>query len=255
MTEQNPVPLIVLSAARDPVEAINSTLRRAGQAAHCTWIPALRDLADALAQINPQLLVQVGADGEELQSAIGIRDHLAPTVPILVLAPVADEAHIAAAMALGARDVVTLAHPARLQAVMMRELGTFRAQRTLDAALHAAEDARTQLDTVLQRSNDAIIQVKEGIVIDANPAWLELYGVEEGIAGQPVMDLFEESTHSALRGALAACLQGRWSDHTLRANALPADGSVLPVEIALALGEQEGEPCVRLIVPSRPRTE
>jgi len=108
---------------------------------------------------------------------------------------------------------------------------------------------------VLQRSNDAIIQVQEGIVIETNPAWLELFGVEEGISGQPVMDLFEESTHAALRGALAACLQGRWSDHPLRANALLADGTVLPMEMTLALGEHEGEPCVRLVVPSRPREE
>ncbi|MGP8034657.1 MAG: EAL domain-containing protein [Steroidobacteraceae bacterium] len=252
--EQSAVPLIVLSATRDPVEAINGMLRRAGEPAHCTWIPALRDLGDALTQINPELLVHVMADEEELEAVIAIRDQLAPTVPILALAAEADEARIAYALGLGARDLASLAHPARLQAVMMRELETFRARRTLDAAQRAAQDARSQLDTVLERSNDAIIQVQEGIVIDANPAWHELFGVEEGIAGQPVMDLFEESSHPALRGALAACLQGRWSgEHTLRANALPADGHILPVEIALALGEYEGEPCVRLVVPSAPR--
>ena len=255
MTGQNTVPLIVLSSARDPVEAINSMLRRAGWPAHCTWIPALRDLADALTQINPELLVHVAAGDAELEATVRVRDQVAPTVPILVLAPSADETQIAAAMAQGARDLVTLEHPGRLQAVMLRELDACRVQRTLAGALKSAADARGQLDTVLQRSNDAIIQVQEGIVIDANPAWLELYGVEEGIAGQPVMDLFEDSSHAALRGALAACLQGRWSDHTLRANSLPADGSVLPVDIALALGEHEGEPCVRLIVPARSRTE
>ena len=158
-------------------------------------------------------------------------------------------------MKLGARDLITLANPERLQAVVMRELAAASTQRSLAAALKSAHDARTQLDTVLQRSNDAIIQVQEGIVVEANPAWLELCGVEEGVAGQPVMDLFEESTHAALRGALAACLQGRWNDHPLRANALLADGTVLPVEISMALGEHEGEPCVRLVVPSRRREE
>jgi diguanylate cyclase (GGDEF)-like protein/PAS domain S-box-containing protein len=252
--EQSAVPLIVLSATRDPVEAINGMLRRAGEPAHCTWIPALRDLGDALTQINPELVVHVMADQQELEAVIAIRDQLAPTVPILALAQEADEAAIAHALGLGARDLASLAHPDRLQAVMMRELESFRARRTLDAAMRAAQDARSQLDTVLERSNDAIIQVQEGIVTDANPAWLELFGVEDGIAGQPVMDLFEESSHPALRGALAACIQGRWSgDHTLRANALPADGSILPVEIALAVGEHEGEPSVRLVVPSAPR--
>ena len=255
MSEPNAVPLIVLSARRDPVEAVNSLLRRAGQPAHCTWIPALRDLGEALEQLNPELLLHVATTREELEAVMRVRDQLAPTVPVLELAPEVDEARIAAGIELGARDVVTLANPARLQAVVLRELRVFRTERTLDASVRSAHDARSQLDTVLQRSNDAILQVQEGIVIDANPAWLELFGVEEGITGQPVMDLFEESTHAALRGALAACLQGRWNDHPLRASALLADGSVLPIEMTLALGEHDEEACVRLVVPSRPRAE
>jgi len=255
LNEPNAVPLIVLSPARDQAEAINSLLRRAGQPAHCTWIPALRDLGDALTQLNPELLVHVAAEAGELEAVMRVRDQLAPRVPVLALAKAVNEESIAAALALGARDVVTLACPARLQAVVMRELRVFRIERTLDASVKSAHDARSQLDTVLQRSNDAIIQVQEGIVTEANPAWLELFGVEEAMTGQPVMDLFEESTHAALRGALAACLQGRWSDHPLRATALLADGTVLPIEMTLALGEQDGEPCVRLMVPSRPREE
>jgi multidomain signaling protein FimX len=256
MLEQDAVPLIVLSSAREPVEAVNSILRRAGQPAHCTWIPALRDLGDALTQLNPEMLVHVTAAREELQAAIRVRDQSAPTVPVLVLAPTADEATIAASMALGARDVVTLTNTERLQAVLLRELHVFRTERTLEASQKSAQDARSQLGSVLNRSNDAIIQVQEGIVVDANPAWLELFGVVESMAGEPVMDLFEEATHAALRGALAACLQGRWkADHPLRANALLGDGTVLPIEMTLALAEHEGEPCVSLMVPSRPREE
>ena len=255
MSEPNAVPLIVLSSARDPVEAVNSVLRRAGHPVHCTWIPALRDLGDALSQINPELLLVVAGTPAELTPALELRDQMAPAVPLLLLAPAVDEALIAAAIERGARDVVTLANPARLQAVVLRELEVFRNARALDAMQKTAQDARSQLDVVLQRSNDAIIQVQEGIVVEANPAWHELYGVEDGIAGQPVMDLFEEATHAALRGALAACQQGRWSDHALRANALLADGTVLPLEITLALGEHEGEPAVVLVVPARPREE
>jgi PAS domain S-box-containing protein len=255
LTGQNAVPLIVLSATRDPAESINSTLRRAGQPAHCTWIPALRDLGDALTQLNPELLIHAAESDEELEAAIAVRDRVAPAVPVLLLAAETDEAAMAAAMAYGARDVVTLANSERLQAVLLREVRASRSERTLATAVGLADRAHLQLETLLQRSNDAILQVQEGIVIDANPAWLELSGLEGGLAGQPVMDLFEEPTQAALRGALAACLQGRWNDHPLRANALLADGTVLPVEISLVLGEYEGEPCVRLVVPARPREE
>jgi diguanylate cyclase (GGDEF)-like protein/PAS domain S-box-containing protein len=255
LTEQNAVPLIVLSAARDPVEAINSILRRAGHPVHCTWIPALGDLPDALPQINPELLIDVSGPSDYLKSVIEVRDQVAPTVPLVVVAENVDEAVIAEAMAAGARDVVSLANPARLAAVMARELRAFRLERALTSTLKSAHDARNQLETVLQRSNDAIVQVQEGIVIEANPAWMELFGIKDPLIGQPVMDLFDEASQPALKGALAACLQGRWSDHTLKATALLAEGKSTPVEMVLALGEHEGEPSVRLVVPAKGRDE
>ena len=135
MTEQTAVPLVVLSPARDPVEAINSLLRRAGQPAHCTWIPALRDLGDALTQLNPQLLVHVTSAPEDLEASMRVRDQLTPTVPVLELVASVDEARIAAGLARGARDVVTLTNPQRLQAVVMRELRVFRTERALDATV------------------------------------------------------------------------------------------------------------------------
>jgi diguanylate cyclase (GGDEF)-like protein/PAS domain S-box-containing protein len=255
LTAENAVPLIVLSTARDPVESINSTLRRAGHPVHCTWIPSLRDLGDALGQLNPELLLLVDGQGEELAGAASVRDQIAPSVPLIVVGENLDEARIAVAMANGARDVVSLQSPARLQAVMARELRSFRLERALETTLKSAKDARRQLETVLERSNDAIVQVQEGIIVDANPSWLELFGIvaADGLLGQPIMDFFEESKHAALKGALAACLQGRWSDHTLKLNAVLADGTVLPLEMVLTPGEHEGDPCVRMVVPARPR--
>ena len=132
MTEQNAVPLIVLSAARDPVESINSILRRAGHPVHCTWIPSLRDLGDALTQINPELLLFVDTGTDELSGAATVRDQIAPSVPIIVVAEGFDESRIAVSMAQGARDVVSLVNAARLQAVMGRELRSFRLARALE---------------------------------------------------------------------------------------------------------------------------
>jgi diguanylate cyclase (GGDEF)-like protein/PAS domain S-box-containing protein len=255
LTEQNAVPLIVLSPARDPVEAINSILRRAGHAVHCTWIPALGDLADALPQINPELLIAVGGPGEALGSIIQVRDQVAPTVPLVLVAEAVDETIIADAMSAGARDVVSLANPVRLTAVMARELRAFRLERALTSTLKSAHDARNQLESVLQRSNDAIVQIQEGIVIEANPAWLELFGIKDSPTGQPVMDLFDEASQPALKGALAACLQGRWHDHELKVTALLPEGRTMAVEVVLALGDHEGEPGVRLVVPAKGRDE
>src|SRR6185437_10359156 len=86
-----------------PVEAINSILRRAGHAVHCTWIPDLGDLPDALPQINPELLIDVPAGENHLKSVIEVRDQVAPTVPVVLVAELVEESVIADAMAVGAR--------------------------------------------------------------------------------------------------------------------------------------------------------
>jgi diguanylate cyclase (GGDEF)-like protein/PAS domain S-box-containing protein len=257
LDETTAVPVLVHSATRDPVEALNSMLRNGGLAAHCTWIPGVQDIGDALEQLNAELLVCYMTPAAELADVATIRDQVAPNVPLLVVRDRIDETVMGEDARRGARDTVSFSHPERLQSVLRRELRAFRLERTLTSTLRAAQDYRSQLDTVLHRSNDAIAQVQEGIVVDANASWLELFGFDDAaaIVGQPVMDMFEPATHASLKGALAACLQGRWRDHTLRADAIIADGSVVQLELVLAHGEFEGEPCVRLIVPARRRDE
>jgi PAS domain S-box-containing protein len=155
----------------------------------------------------------------------------------------------------GARDVVTLKNPIRLQAVVTRELEAHRQARTLNSTLSAAREYRDQLKSFMAGSADAIAHVQEGIVVDANPAWLELYGYSaaDDIVGTPLMDAFDASAHAAIKGALVACLQGKWSDHSLRANAILNDGSPVPLEMELSSAEFEGEPAVRLCIASQKR--
>ncbi len=257
MTDNPAVPLIVFSPQREPSEFINSLMRKAGEPVHCTWIPSVRDLGEALEQLNPELLVCAYVTDADAKQAATIRDQLAPQVPMLMVRPQISENDIAAGMRIGARDVISLSAADRVQAVVARELRSFRLERALNTTLQSASDYRRQLQSVLQRSNDAILQVQEGIVVDANQTWLELFGYAEdgAVVGQPLMDLFEERSHAALKGALVACAQGRWSDHPLKANALLADGSQLMLDLVLTPGEYDNEPCVRIMVPARKRDE
>jgi len=251
------VPVLVQSVSRDPVETLNSLLRNSGLAAHCTWIPGLQDVPDALEQLNPEMVVVFAPALEQLAGLAAVRDRMAPGVPLIVIRDQLDGTAIGADMARGARDTISIAHPEHVQAVIHRELRAFRMERTLTNTLRTAQDYRQQLETVLHRSNDAIAQVQEGIVVQVNSSWLELFGYADASAlvGQPVMDLFDGETQAPLKGALSACAQGRWSDHVLKAGAVLADGSGVALELVLAGGEFDGESCVQLIVPATKRDE
>jgi diguanylate cyclase (GGDEF)-like protein/PAS domain S-box-containing protein len=254
LSEQAAVPMIVVTHSQDHVEAINSTLRNAGHPVHCAWIPDVRDLADALGQINPEmLLIFAGKFDAALETALKICHQFGPEVPILIAREDINEEVIAQAMRLGAQDVVSLGNRSRLQSVVGRELRAFRLERALNSTLSSAREYKQQLRAFMAGSADAIAHVAEGIIVDANPAWVELFGVSaaEGLTGEPLMDMFEPDTHVALKGALVACAQGKWSDHQLRVNALLSDNSVVPLELELAPVEFDGDSCVRISVPAR----
>jgi len=252
--EQGAVPLIVLTRSQDHVEAINSTLRNAGHPVHCTWLSDARDLGDALTQINPEMLIVFIEEIDiELGSIMKVKSQNAPEMPVLVVRNQVDETAIADAMRLGAHDVVTLANRNRMQAVATRELRAYRLERALNTTLSSAREYREQLARFLEGTADAVTQVQEGIIVDANRAWLELFGysAEDALTGTPLMDLFEQETHAALKGALVAALQGKWTDHALKVQALLSDGSTLPLVLTLTKSLHEGEAAVRICIPAR----
>jgi multidomain signaling protein FimX len=256
LAEQAAVPMIVLTRHQDNVEAINSNLRNAGHAVHCTWIRELNDLPDALQNANAYMLIAfVGPDPADTTKIMHVCAQSQHRIPVLIAREQADEDIIAAAMQQGARDVITLKTPARMRAVVTRELEAQRQARALNSTLSSAREYRDQLKTFMAGSADAIAFVQEGIVVDANPAWLELFGHTEAdaLVGTPLMDSFDAEAHSALKGALVACLQGKWNDLPLRVNAQLVDGNSVPLDLQLSRAEFDGDPAVRLCVAAKKR--
>jgi len=234
---------------------VNALLRRQGIAAHCTWVAALKDLPATLDQLAAQLLLCVPDDPITVSDVAATASHTGATLPLLAIRAAITEEILLADLTAGARDTINLAQPERAHRVIARELHAWRLQRSHEQARQAAQKSREQLDSVLTRSNDAILVVQEGILVEANQAWLELVGAAsaETVVGEPVMDVFHADSQLALKGALTACLKGQWKDHALKATARAgSDGSgKLAVELLLTLGEHEGEPCVRIMVPVR----
>jgi len=255
LAETGAIPVVVLSRQQDPVEIINSTLRNAGHPVHCTWVRDLSSLGDALAQASPQLIFVCSSDSDETAAALDARQRFATQVPTLLVRDALTEEDLSEALTRGAQDVVTLNARPRLQSVVNRELHSARLDRALAGTLASARQYRDQMKAFMTGSADAIAHAQEGIVVDVNPAWVELFGHAEPSAflGQPLMDFFQQRSHAALKGALVATAQGRWSSHSLQAVAVMPAGTELPVEIEFESFEFDGEPAVRMRVPTQKR--
>lgn len=254
MSDTSAIPILVLTRQQDDVEFINRVLRNAGHAVHCHWIEQVSELHDALSQINIHLIFAVvGTQPEAALALLNATQQLAPSIPTLLIREQVDETIMTQDLKQGARDVVSLKHPQRLQAVASRELHHFKLQRQLSSALNSTHQYYQQMQQLMAGSVDAIVLVQEGIMLNPNAAWLTLLGQShaEAMEGNPVLDCFEADSHHALKGALAACMQGKWTGHPLKINARLPDGSSLPVELLLQEVDIDDEPAVQLKVPAQ----
>jgi diguanylate cyclase (GGDEF)-like protein/PAS domain S-box-containing protein len=246
------VPLIILSRQDENLAAINTILREAGHPVHGIRIEKLNELEEMLQGSKPDMIIYF--DDErlfELISLVALLKKFHPAPPLVLAKSQVNEQNIAEAMECGARDVVSLTHKNRLQAVLNRELQTHRLGAALDAVLSSANQHKQELRTLMEGTAEAIADVQEGIIVAANSAWLSIYGYEreEDVIGLPFMDLHRESDRPGLKGALVACLKNKWDGSALELMALQSDGSSLPLEINLEKVTVDGDPAVRIIVP------
>lgn len=252
MRESVGVPLIVLSRQDEHVVSVNNILRQASHPVYCQRVGQLSDLSEALQAQAPELVILFDEDRNSNAAAVSaLLAELNPSPPLLLVQAQVSEQSIADAIECGARDVISLTHKNRFQAVVTRELQAHRLQVALSRVLSSADQYKKELKTLMEGSAEAIADVQEGIIVGANPTWIDLFGhtSQEELVSVPVMDVCSNADQQMLRGALVACLRGKWDDTPLTISAIRADASELRVEIKLERVTIDGEPAVRLIVP------
>lgn len=247
------VPLIILTTREDDVETINRMLRDAGHAVRCIWVRKGDELADAAETHRPQLVWYFAAHAPlPLREAVKIKQSVAHKVPLIAVADVVEESDITEAMQAGARDLVSIGQTERLRAVAERELRAFRLEQALNDTLRSASQYKQQLKAFMAGSVDPIAYSHEGIVVEANQAWADLFGhakPEQSVG--PVMDCVDARSQAALKGALSACAKGRWDGKPLKVSGVAADGSTMLLELLLERVQQDGEPAIKLSVRRR----
>jgi diguanylate cyclase (GGDEF)-like protein len=249
------VPVIVVSRQQERAEAVNSCLRNGGRAARVRRWSDAGELRDQRGEEHWQLCVVFADEGEHLLANVSaVLTEAGLDVPVICCRELLDEDRMAQDMATGAHDCITLAQTDRMLRVLERELRRGRLQRSLREAVASASQHREQLRRVMAGTADAIAHVGEGIVLDANRAWVELFGHKEenAVVGLPFMDMFDAGSQPAIKGALVACDKGRWPEgQTLRADSHNGGGRPVTVHMEFEQASFDGEACVRVRVPAR----
>ncbi|HJP04405.1 MAG: hypothetical protein CL799_04055 [Chromatiales bacterium] len=251
MSDSTSISVIIVTPEDDHVAAVNTALRDAGHAAHCIKVGPQDDLESMISNNAPDLIIPFDTGNREnLKHICQVRNTCAPHVPVILVCDAIVEDVIVKAMEQGARDVVTLTNTDRFLAVANRELHSYQLENALESVMGSANQYKHELNSLKQVSVEAIADIQEGIIVNANPAWLELFDQPEGenLIGHTVMDMCRESDRPALKGALVACQREKWQDATLDICGLRPGGKEFPVAFSLENVEHDGEPAVRMLV-------
>jgi multidomain signaling protein FimX len=254
LSETTAVPVIVISRHEDNAETVNRVLRNSGRAAHVLRLDDAGDLAEHLGHHGCEILVVFADESENLLiTASAVLDATGLDVPLISCRKQLDEDTIAEDIACGAQDAASLQRPDRLTAVLERALRLGRLDRALRGAIASASSYREQLRRVVAGTADALAHVGEGIVLDANRAWAQLFGFEdeEALAGHTFMDLFSADDRPAIKGALVACAQGRWPQQGIKATGITQNDKPIALLLELEPASFDEEPCVRVRIPAR----
>ncbi len=244
------VRVLIVTDRQDSAETINSILRNGGIALHYRRIGAAAEVDESISQEYDLAVVFADEDPDLLGTVIRARDQHNRSLPVISCRASVDPEKLSADMIAGAADLVSLNQRQRLFRVFQRELRSARLERALREAVGTAASYREQLKTFMAGSAEAIAHVQEGVVLDANPAWNQIFGREDATAllGTPIMDLFAMESHASLKGALVACMQGRWPGDALRCTGVDGTGRELSLELTLEPSQFEGEPCIRISI-------
>ena len=257
LNERHSISIAVLSASQDDVELVNSALRDAGHAAHCHWIENPNKFADVLRSESVELIILNGDEyPDSIRQVIKQKDAFFPEVPVIAVCESADENSIIEAMKAGACDLVSTTKKARLQAVVNRELRAFRVERALNSTLNSATEYRKQLNAFMQGSSSPIAYIQEGIVIEINQAWLDLFQAKEKeeVLGLPLMDSFLDESQAAIKGAIIATTHGKWQQgEQLIVKSRVGEGDAATLELGFQLTDFDDGPYVqiRIAPPAR----
>jgi len=249
------IAIAVLTEREEDVELVNGTLRDAGHAAQCHWVENPAQFDEALDEDGIELII-LNDDRypDAIRQVIKQKDTFFPEVPLLVLRSKVDEDTILQAMNAGACDLVSIENKARLLVVVDRELRAYRVERALNSTLTSATAYRRQLNDYMEHSSRAIAYIQEGIIIDVNLSWLELFQAKEkaDVIGLPLMDNFRSESQAGIKGAIVATTKGKWqAGEKLVAKSTVGEGDAATLELDFRLTDFDDGPYVQIRIAPR----
>jgi len=247
--------LLVIDDSPDDAELATAALRHAGYRVKSQRVQDLGGAQAALAKGDWDVVIgEIDVPQLSVPSMLELLKRLKLDLPVIVMTRTVSDEELTTLIRNGARDVVFKNQTGRLAPVIEREIEASEARRAHQQAQQAYTDLEHKYRALIQGSHEAVGYLQDGMHVEANPAYLALFGYDNLQALQeiPVLNLIDVPDQARFK----ALMRKPGQDPTGSAGSftiVKRDGTRAPVEIALSMIDMGGESWMQLSVTDMSR--
>jgi len=168
-------------------------------------------------------------------------------IPFLILAREISDDAMQSMMASGVHDVIRKQQIGRLLPSIKREIRNAGIRAEYYKLASKADEVEKKEQQIIESSREAVAYVHEGVHVDANVAYLKIFGFDtkEQVAEVPLLNLIEKNDQPAFKKFIRKADQDSEPEQF---TAVRQDGSTLHVEMTISPVVIEGEQCTQVVV-------
>ena len=197
--------LLIVDDSPDDAELAVAALRKAGYMLKNQRVQDLASMQAALDKgpwdvvLSEYTLPHFGA-----QLALDLVKRALLDIPFIVVTRNIRDPDLVKIMRNGAHDVVLKNQSARLAPVVERELRVTEERHQFRQMTKALSEVENKNRVIIEGSREAIGYCQDGMHIDANKAYLDMFGYENNkeLEGVPVLNLIDKSDHPRFKDFL-----------------------------------------------------
>jgi len=243
--------VLVIDDSPDDTELAVETLRRAGYMLKTQRIQDIAGLQSTLAKESWDVVIaETDVPQLSVSSALDALRHAKQNPPCIVMTRTISDQDMIKLMNAGVRDIVFKHQSSRLAPVIEREIAVAHDRHQLQETQQALAQLQQRYRALVDGSHEAICYSHDGMHIDANRAYLAVFGYDDvkELEEIPVLNLIDKADHGRLKEYFRKPGRSPQGAGANEFTAIKKDGSRIPVDIAISAINMGGESWHQLTV-------
>ncbi|MRI35444.1 hypothetical protein EOPP23_21010 [Endozoicomonas sp. OPT23] len=245
-----PVRLLTLEKSRNDAERWVKLFRAAGKPARVQQINSVEELEEALVTGLWDLLLSVEETPMvRADQAIACIKRLKLDVPVILSVEEKNSEVVKHWLDLGAADIIHTNHEEHMLHAILREITSLGCREQILGLKKNLLDTEQRCQLLMDNASHAIAYVHEGMHIDANQPYLELFGYNDpdDLAGMPLIDMVTSGDQPLFKSLIKHFKPGQ-EQPAVNCQLIDTSGDSFEATVILSEAVFEDEPCVQVLV-------